>query len=135
MLVGDTFADGVPMRFDGVEGLDVEGRIVVDVENCLPKSMEKEFDFTGAVDGIDAMQGGLAASAIEGGRAPRRRIKARSAWRKRWGKSSVREARNGSGRGVGVSVFGRCRAVFLGGELGVMDLVVNGTGDTWLVRR
>jgi hypothetical protein len=58
MVVGYPFADGLPMRFDGFEGLDVEGRIVVDVENCLPKSMEEEFDFTGAVDGSALMAGG-----------------------------------------------------------------------------
>jgi hypothetical protein len=38
-----------------------------DVDNSLPKPMEleEEFDFTGAVERIDGMQGGFAARALE----------------------------------------------------------------------
>jgi hypothetical protein len=49
--VGDTFADGLPRRFNGLKGLDLEGRVGGDVDNSLPKPMEpeEEFDSTGRV--------------------------------------------------------------------------------------
>ncbi len=63
IVVGDPFADGLPRRFNGLKGLDIEGRVGGDVDNALPKSMEPEekFDFSGALERVDGMQRGLAA--------------------------------------------------------------------------
>jgi hypothetical protein len=60
IVVGDPFADGLPRRFNGLKGLDIEGRVGGDVDDALPKSMEpeEEFDFSGALERIDEMQGG-----------------------------------------------------------------------------
>lgn len=70
IVVWDPLADGLPRRFNGLKGLDIEGRVGWwgDVDNALPKSMEpeEEFDFAGAVERVDGMQGGLAAWALEG---------------------------------------------------------------------
>ena len=69
IVVWNPFADGLPRRFDGLEGLDVEGRVGWwrDVDDSFPKSVEaeEEWDFAGADDGADAMHGGLAAGALE----------------------------------------------------------------------
>ena len=62
IVVWDPFADGLPRRFDGFEGFDVEGRVRRwrEVDDALPQSVEaeEELDFTGADDGADALQGG-----------------------------------------------------------------------------
>ena len=44
IVVWDPFADGLPGRFDGLEGLDVEGRVGWwrDVDDALPKTVEAE---------------------------------------------------------------------------------------------
>ena len=69
IVVGNPFADGLPRRFDGLEGLDVERRVGWwrDVDDSFPKSVEaeEELDFAGADDGAGALHGGLAAGALE----------------------------------------------------------------------
>ena len=70
IVVGNPFADGLPRRFNGLERLDVEGWVGGgrDVDDALPKSMEpeEEFDFAGAVELVDGMQGGRAVRTQEG---------------------------------------------------------------------
>ena len=69
IVVWNPFADGLPRRFDGLEGLDVERRVGWwrDVDDRFPKSVEaeEELDFAGADDGAGALHGGLAAGALE----------------------------------------------------------------------
>ena len=74
IVVGNPFADGLPGGGDGLEGLDVEGRVGWrrEVDDSFPESVEseEELDFAGADDGADALHGGLAARALERGGAP-----------------------------------------------------------------
>ena len=69
IVVGDPLADGLPRRFDGLERVDVEGRVGWrrEVEDALPEVVEaeEELDFAGAEDGANALHGGLAARALE----------------------------------------------------------------------
>ncbi len=90
IVVGNPFADGLPRRLDGLEGLDVEGRVRWwrDVDDALmslplhpsgclrqsmsaplpfPKSVqaEEEFDFPGAEESVHDFHGAFATRALE----------------------------------------------------------------------
>lgn len=69
IVVGDPLADGLPRRLDGLERLDVEGRVRWwrDVDDAFPKSVEakEELDFAGAEESVHDFHRGLAARALE----------------------------------------------------------------------
>ena len=84
-VVWNPFADGLPRRLDGLEGVDVEGRgrRWRDVDDSFPKSVEaeEEFDFTGAEEGVHDFHGGLAAGALKRAPPQTRRMRSRQSGR------------------------------------------------------
>lgn len=68
-VVGDPFFDRLPGWFDGLHGLDVEGRRrrARKLDDALPQTVEaeEEFDLLGALDGTCEFHGCLAAGALE----------------------------------------------------------------------
>ena len=68
-VIGYPFLDGLPGRFDGLHGFDVEGRRrrAGKVDDTLPESVEtkEEFDLAGAQVGAHGFHDAVAAGALE----------------------------------------------------------------------
>ena len=73
-VVGDPFLDGLPRWFDGLHGVDVEGRRwrAREMDNALPEAVkaEEEFDFLVADHGDGDLHRPIAAGALERVAAP-----------------------------------------------------------------
>jgi len=122
VIVWNPFANRLPGRFDGLEGLDVEGWVGWwrDVDDALPKAAEpeEEFDFAGVEEGAGALHDGLAAGHWSGSAPQTRGIKSRQSGR------MARAVTLAGGRSE-VSL----RAVFRRRALGVRRLDVAGRGS------
>ncbi len=74
LVIGDPFLDGLPGRFDGFHGLDVEGwwRRAREMDNAFPEAVEAEekLDFLATDDLAHRLHGAFAARALQRVSAP-----------------------------------------------------------------